>query len=150
MKNLFEPGNVTEIRERLQQLRVDSPRQWGTMTPAQAVAHCANALEAPIGDRRPPRMLLGILMGRAIKRLALGNDAPMRKNSPTVPGFQVADKRDLTAERQRLLVLIDRFVAAGRGGMTTHPHSFFGRLTPEEWGVLSYKHLDHHLRQFGV
>jgi hypothetical protein len=150
VKNLFQPDAVTEIRERLQRLQADSPRQWGTMTPAQAIAHCANALEAPIGDRRPPRMLLGILMGRAIKRLALGNDAPMRKNSPTVPGFQVADNRDLTVERLRLLSMIDRFVAAGRGGMTTHPHSFFGKLTPDEWGVLSYKHLDHHLRQFGV
>jgi hypothetical protein len=95
-------------------------------------------------------MILGILMGRAIKRLALGNDAPMRKNTPTIPGAQVVDQRDLQGERQRLLALIDRFVAAGRTGMTTHPHSFFGRLTPDEWGVLSYKHLDHHLRQFGV
>jgi hypothetical protein len=46
--------------------------------------------------------------------------------------------------------LIDRFVASGPAGCTNHPHSFFGRLTPEEWAILMYKHLDHHLRQFGV
>jgi LPS sulfotransferase NodH len=46
--------------------------------------------------------------------------------------------------------MIDRFVAAGPKGCTTHPHSFFGRLTAEEWAILMYKHLDHHLRQFGV
>ena len=38
----------------------------------------------------------------------------------------------------------------GPGVCTNHPHSFFGRLVPEEWAVLMYKHLDHHLRQFGV
>jgi LPS sulfotransferase NodH len=46
--------------------------------------------------------------------------------------------------------LIERFAAAGLAGCTMHPHSFFGRLTPQEWAVLMYKHLDHHLRQFGV
>jgi hypothetical protein len=46
--------------------------------------------------------------------------------------------------------LIDRFTAAGPTGCTTSPHSFFGRLTPEQWAILTFKHLDHHLRQFGV
>jgi hypothetical protein len=46
--------------------------------------------------------------------------------------------------------VIDRFVAAGPKGCTTHPHSFFGPLTPQEWAILMYKHVDHHLRQFGV
>jgi LPS sulfotransferase NodH len=46
--------------------------------------------------------------------------------------------------------LIDRFAAAGPQGCTKNPHSFFGRLTPQEWATLMYKHLDHHLRQFGV
>jgi len=64
-------------------------------------------------------------------------------------GFE-AQERDLKAERERLRGLIERFVAGGRAGCTTHPHSFFGKLTPEEWAILMYKHLDHHLRQFGV
>jgi hypothetical protein len=46
--------------------------------------------------------------------------------------------------------LIDRFAAAGPQGCTTHPHAFFGSLTPDEWAILMYKHLDHHLRQFGA
>jgi hypothetical protein len=74
----------------------------------------------------------------------------MRINSPTVEGLAVTDKRDLEIERKRLSGLIDRFVAAGPSGCTKHPHSFFGRLTPDEWAILMYKHLDHHLRQFGV
>ena len=62
----------------------------------------------------------------------------------------VEDERDLGIEQKRLCGLIDRFVAAGPEGCTTHPHSFFGRLTPQEWAILMYKHVDHHLRQFGV
>ncbi len=53
-------------------------------------------------------------------------------------------------EQHRLSALIDRFAAAGPAGCTTHPHTFFGPLTPQEWAALMYKHLDHHLRQFGA
>lgn len=120
------------------------------MTPAQAVAHCAGSLEMALGERKPPRMLVGRVLGWAIKPLALGNDAPMRPNSPTVPELVMKDDLDLERERPRLLALIDRFCAGGAAGCTTHPHSFFGRMTPDEWAVLMYKHLDHHLRQFGV
>ena len=150
MKNLFEAAAVDEVKGRIAHLRPDSERLWGKMNAAQAVAHCAAGLELALGDRLPPRLLLGRIIGRIVKPMALGNDEPMRRNSPTVKGLVVSDERDLEAERKRLCGLIDRFAAAGPGSCTTHPHSFFGRLTPQEWAVLMYKHLDHHLRQFGV
>jgi Protein of unknown function (DUF1569) len=150
MKNLFEAAWVEEVKERMAQLRPDSERLWGTMNPAQALAHCSRGIELAVGDRIPPRLLLGRIIGRIVKPMALGNDEPMRRNSPTVKGLVVQDERDLVVERQRLREMIDRFVAGGPGGCTKHPHSFFGRLTPEEWATLMYKHLDHHLRQFGV
>ncbi len=150
MKSLFEPESVVEVQERIGRLESDSARQWGTMNAAQAVAHCAAGFELAVGDRRPPRLLLGRIIGSIVKPMALGNDEPMRRNTPTVKGLVVKDDRDLETERKRLAGMIDRFAAAGPAGCTTHPHSFFGRLTPQEWGVLMYKHLDHHLRQFGV
>jgi hypothetical protein len=150
MRNLFDAAAVAEVKARVQRLRPDSARQWGKMNAAQAVAHCAASLELALGERRPPRLLAGRVVGWVVKPLALRNDEPMRRNTPTVPDLEVADERDLGAERQRLSGLIDRFAAAGPAGCTTHPHSFFGRLTPEEWAVLMYKHLDHHLRQFGA
>jgi hypothetical protein len=150
MKNLFEAARVEEVKERIARLRPDSQRQWGKMNAAQAVAHCSAGLEWAIGDRIPPRLLLGRIIGRIVKPMALGNDEPMRRNSPTVKDLVVQDERDLGTERERLCRLIDRFAAAGPKGCTTHPHSFFGPLTPEEWATLMYKHLDHHLRQFGV
>jgi uncharacterized protein DUF1569 len=150
MKNLFQASAAQEIERRIAALKPDTPAQWGTMNVAQMVAHCSAGLELASGDRRPPRALAGRLIGWAIKPMVLRDDEPMRRNSPTVEGLVVNDKRDLEIERSRLLELISRFVTSGSSGCTTHPHSFFGRLTPDEWAVLMYKHLDHHLRQFGV
>ncbi|WP_260705963.1 DUF1569 domain-containing protein [Edaphobacter flagellatus] len=150
MKNLFEPARVEEVKERIAHLKPDSQRQWGKMNAAQAMAHCAGGLELAAGTRLPPRLFMGRIIGAIVKPLALGNDEPMRRNSPTVPGLVMEDQRDLATEQERLYALIDRFAAAGPDGCTTHPHSFFGRLTPQEWAILMYKHLDHHLRQFGA
>ena len=150
MKNLYEAHDANEIRERIALLKPDSPRRWGKMNAAQAVAHCAASMEWAVGDRIPPRILVPGLVGRLIKPLVLRDDKPFRRNSPTSPDLLVQNRRDLDAERQRLCALIDRFTAAGPVGCTTNPHSFFGRMTPEQWAILTYKHLDHHLRQFGV
>jgi hypothetical protein len=150
MKSFFEAASVKEVKERIALLRPDSVRLWGKMNAPQAVAHCSAGLELALGDKTPPRMLVGRLIGWIVKPLALRDDEPMRRNSPTMKELIVQDERDLGPERQRLLGLIDRFAAAGPAGCTKHPHSFFGRLTPDEWAILTYKHLDHHLRQFGV
>ena len=150
MKNLFEAATVNEVKDRMEHLRPDSERQWGKMNPAQALAHCTVGMELALGDRRPPRMLIGRIIGPMVKSIAFREEEPMRRNSPTIPGFVVDDERDLGTERERLSRIIDRFAAAGPQGCTTHPHSFFGRLTPEEWAMWMYKHLDHHLQQFGV
>ena len=150
MKNLFEATTADEVKSRTMRLRPSSERQWGKMSAAQAVAHCAGSMEMALGDTLPPQMLLGRLIGRIVKPMALGNDEPMRRNSPTVPSLVVSDERELDAERTRLCGLIDRFVAGGPQGCTTHSQSFFGRLNPQEWAILMYKHLDHHLRQFGA
>ena len=120
------------------------------MTVAQAVAHCALGVETAVGDLKPPRVMIGRLLGGIFKPMVVGGDKPMKPNSPTAKSLVVADKRNLDTERQRLVQLIDRFAAAGPAGCTTHPHAFFGRLTPQEWSILMYKHLDHHLRQFSA
>jgi hypothetical protein len=150
MKNLFDPTTAQEIKDRLAQLHPDSQRLWGSMNVAQTIAHCVAGMQMANGELRPPRVFLGRILGPIIKPLALRNDEPMRKNSPTVKALIMQDDHDLATERERLYKLIDRAVATGRAECTTYPHAFFGRLTPDEWAILMYKHLDHHLHQFGV
>src|SRR3954471_18932014 len=133
MKNLFEAARVEEVKERMARLKPNSERLGGKMNPAEAMAHCCGGVELAMGDMTPPRFLVGRIVGWIVKPMALGNDEPLRRNSPTVEGLVVEDERDLTTERDRLSKLIDRFTAAGPEGCTTHPHSFFGRLTPDEW-----------------
>jgi hypothetical protein len=148
--NLFDGAIADGVKRRVRTLRADTPREWGTMTAPQVVAHCAIGMEMALGDVRPRRAMIGRILGPVIKPLAFGDDRPMRRNSPTAPEMVVALDRDLERERERLVALIDRFVAGGAAACTTHPHPFFGPLTPEQWGELMYKHLDHHLRQFGA
>jgi hypothetical protein len=150
MKDLFDAARVEEVKQRIARLRPDSERQWGKMNAPQALAHCSRGFELASGDMRPPRVLIGRIIGPIIKPKVFENDEPLPRNSPTVKGLVTQDDRDLAEERARLYGVIDRFVAAGPKGCTTHPHSFFGPLTPQEWAILMYKHLDHHLRQFGV
>ncbi len=150
MRNLFEATAGAEMKARIAQLRPDSERLWGKMNAAQAMAHCAAGLRLALGDIRPSRRLLGRIVGPIVKVMIFRDDEPMRRNSPTVEGLVVQDERELARERDLLCAQIDRFIAAGPDRCTHHPHSFFGRLTPQEWATLMYKHLDHHLRQFGV
>ncbi len=102
------------------------------------------------GKVRPTRILIGRLLGPLAKKSLIVNGEPMRRNSMTDKSVIVADERDFTVERQRLLEAIDRFATGGPRICTKHPHFFFGPLTPVEWASLMYQHLDHHLRQFGV
>lgn len=150
LKNLLDPVQAEEIKARLANLQPDSLRQWGKMNVAQMLAHCSLALQSPLGEVKLPRMRIGRLIGWFIKPLALGDDKPMRRNSPTVTGMEIVDARDFAKERERLLGLIDRFTHTDLKDFTTHPHGFFGVLTPEEWAILQYKHLDHHLNQFSA
>jgi hypothetical protein len=148
-KNLFEPAAVNEITDRMAHLRPDSERRWGKMNAAQMLAHCSAAIGMAEG-KVTPRILLGRLLGPLAKKSLIMNGEPMRRNAKTEKSVLVTDERDFMVERQRLRESIDRFASGGPRICTKHPHFFFGPLTPVEWAVLNYQHLDHHLRQFGV
>jgi hypothetical protein len=151
MKNLFDATVANQVKIRLEKLQPQSERRWGKMTAAQMLAHCSVSMQWAVGELVPEKgALLQRLMGRLVKPMVFRNDDPIRKNSPTAKSLIVSDERDLGKERNRLLGLIDKFAERGAAGCTRDPHSFFGRMTPEQWAILMYKHLDHHLRQFGV
>jgi hypothetical protein len=150
MKNLFDTATMQEVNGRIAQLKPDATRQWGTMDVSQVMAHCSIGFETAMGVEKPPRVLIGRILGPLVKPFALGDDKPMKKNSPTAPIFIVKDGRDFQTEQVKLISLVERFKADGSKGCTDHPHAFFGRLTPDQWAILMYKHVDHHLRQFGV
>jgi hypothetical protein len=149
-KHLHDSTLAAEVRSRLARLQPTAQAQWGRMSVSQALAHLSAALEMAVGDQKPPRMLAGPFFGGVVKRVVMRDDSPLKRNTPTAPTLLVKDDRDFERERQRLDALIQRFCEGGEAICSTHPHTFFGPMTPREWAVLQYKHLDHHLRQFGA
>jgi len=150
MEDVFDPATADQLRQRIHSVTATSQRQWGKMSAAQMMEHCARGLEMGTGESKPPRVFIGRLLGGLVKPKAMKDGEPMRRNSPTAPSLVVKEDPDLEAARARLLASFDQFVAGGEAGCTTHPHAFFGPLTPAEWSKMMHKHLDHHLRQFSA
>jgi hypothetical protein len=149
MKNLFDKDTYAEITERLGKLGPQSKGLWGKMNVAQMLAHSKEAFKVPLSDKKMPRMFLGLLIGWMIKP-KLYNDSPWKRNLPTAPNFIIKDQRDFEQEKKELLELINKFHQRGPANVGRFPHPMFGSFTSEQWGKSMYKHLDHHLQQFGV
>ena len=149
MQSLFDIGSRQSALGRLERLQPGAPRQWGKMSAAQMLAHCSIALEMATGDQPRKQKLIGKLFGPFVRSSLLG-EKPFGKKSPTDPAFIVTQDTDFEIEKQRLTRLVNSFCESGPEKASAYMHSFLGRLKGEEWGVMMYKHLDHHLRQFGA
>jgi hypothetical protein len=150
MKSLLNPAEFEEVILRLENCTPQSKAVWGKMDVAQMLAHCSNTFEVATGEKILKRSLLGYLFGGMVKKKWLGNMDPFEHNSPTDPYFKMVDSKAFEKEKARLKSYIEKFHRGGKEKVTTSTHSFFGYLSAEEWGVLMYKHLDHHFRQFSA
>ena len=148
MKTLFDPETHSELLARLEQLTPTAERQWGKMSPAQMMEHTARAIEMATGDVPMKQHVIGKAIGWIFKGKFLG-EQPFSKNSPTGPTMIVADEPDFEDTRARLKTLITDLHTRGPAAVDGNVHGFFGPLTGDEWGITQYKHVDHHLRQFG-
>ena len=77
------------------------------------------------------------------------NDKPWKKGLPTAKFLKTKDQKDFNVEKEKLVKLIDE-TYQHRDKTEWNPHPAFGYFTAQQWGQMQYKHLDHHLRQFGV
>lgn len=148
MSDLYDPATCSAILDRIHDLGPDAQARWGKMDAARMLAHCQAPLEIAVGRRTLKRGLIGWLFGGMAKR-KLMRPEPFGKNMPTAPDFKVNEPRVFQKERDRLAALVREFADRGPEGVAAE-HPFFGRMTPQEWSVLQWKHLDHHLRQFGA
>jgi hypothetical protein len=148
-KSLFDRDAHLDILGRINKLTPESNPLWGKMTVSQMLSHCQKPLEVATGDLKLKRGLIGFLFGTMAKKKMVGSE-PFSKNLPTDPNFKIAERKDFYKEKNKLVALINQFVKNGREGITKESHPFFGKLSLDEWEILLWKHLDHHLRQFGV
>ncbi|HVS18744.1 MAG TPA: DUF1569 domain-containing protein [Planctomycetota bacterium] len=148
MDSLLDPqGNAAAIA-RIQALRADATRVWGKMNVVHMLVHCQRTFQTAVGELELKRSMLGRLLGGWARRKYVEGSATFSRNGPTDPAFRVTDAKDFERQRLELIRLVQRF--AEPGAITSKPHSFFGPMTREHWDRLMVKHLDHHLRQFGV
>jgi len=149
MKNLYEREALDEVIARINSLQPTAQRLWGKMDVGQMLAHCSAAMDMASGKNNPRRMLIGRLLGPFVKPVYT-NEKPFGQGNPTEKTLAVSDSRDFSQEQVRLKQCVREFHEGGEAKCTRHPHPFFGDLTPQEWSRGMYKHLDHHLRQFGA
>ncbi|KZE43881.1 DUF1569 domain-containing protein [Rossellomorea marisflavi] len=149
MKDIFNQSHAEEILNRINNLSPNSKPQWGNMDVAKMLAHCSSFQDIAMGNTFPSRGLLGRLIGKFVKPIFY-NDKPLPRNMSTIPTILIVDEREFDTEKEKLKQKIINFQNKGTQECANHPHPFFGKLTSEQWGKGIYKHLDHHLKQFGV
>ncbi len=152
MKTLFDSVRHQELVDRLGYLRPDSPRRWGRMTAPQMLCHLSDSFQLVMGEQASD-FRADTLFNRTLGRLmAVTLPIPWPKGLPTSPDADQEQKGtppgDFAADVARLIADMERFGA--RGGQDMPPHLALGHLSMGEWGRWGYRHMDHHLRQFGV
>lgn len=147
MKTFFDKDAQNELQQRIQKLETVTAGQWGKMSAAQMLAHCTAAMQVPCGDLQMKKNALS-LIGWMFKKMIV-SDRPFSKNSPTAREYRIQDKKDFDTE-MRLFQNAFGKLAQGPSAVKCWNHPFFGKMSVDDWGHLMYKHLDHHLTQFGV
>jgi len=132
---------------RLERLTPETPQLWGKMDAPRMICHLGDSLAMALGDLPTKPVKRGPFQHFPLKHLIL-YVLPMPKGVPTAPELLLTVPATFAADRQRVIEQVGRMANAPRGMGPVHP--FFGPLSNEEWNSLAHKHIDHHLRQFGV
>lgn len=148
--SVFQSDVVDALTDRIEQLRAETKPQWGVMNATQMLAHCCVTYEMVFENKhKRPNALMRFVLKLAVKQTVVG-DTPYKHNTRTAPAFIIRDERDFDTEKARLVVYLRRVQLMGEKQFEGKESLSFGPLTAREWNVLFYKHLDHHLTQFGV
>ena len=150
LPNIFTQEVAESIIDRLHKLSPSTQANWGKMNVAQMLAHCNVTYEMALENKHPkPSFLIRFILKTFVKS-AIVNEVPYKHNSQTAPAFVIADARDFENEKARLIAYISNTVALGESFFEGKESLSFGILSSKEWNNMFYKHLDHHLKQFGV
>ena len=148
MKSVFDLSTQNEIIERIQSLTVQSKAQWGKMNVFQMVKHCCHCEDMYLGNIKVKRVWLSYLIGGMVLKQVLKNEKPFAKNSPTGKELNAINETgELESQKTEWILRIKQYQ---HYTVTNFVHPFFGPVTREQVGFLDYKHIDHHLRQFGA
>lgn len=147
MENIFDTSSLNSIRSRFKGLNPDTERKWGKMSPAQMLHHCQAPLNIVL--EKKDYNLKPNWFAKTFFKKSMYSDKLWRKNLPTMPSFRETQARDFAKEQRELMTLLNE-IDSVKEKEEWPVHPVFGDLSKEQWGKMQYKHLDHHLRQFGL
>ena len=148
-KSLYSQEVYQDCLGRIEKLSHENRPQWGKMSTAQMFSHCAEILEVANGRALENTPFIAKLFKGMIRKMVVG-EKPYPKSTQTHPQYLQTSNRDFEAEKKRLLDALDKFVNTNQEQAEKIIHPLFGTMSYEEKGWSMYKHLDHHLTQFGV
>ena len=148
MPTVFDPAARSDLLRRLDTVRPDSPRRWGTMSAAQMMAHVGDQLGVGLGEVAAPPPS-GPLRFFPINAVVIRWVPWPHGRTPTHPVFRSSSPEGFEANRARVRAHLAAFADRGPAGAFS-PHPTFGALSARLWGHLAHRHTDHHLRQFGA
>ena len=150
MKNVFSQTETNELLQRIENLQIATKPNWGKMDVAQMLAHCNVTYELAYDNNYPKATgFKKWILKTFIKNIVVG-EKPYKKNSRTAPEFLVSSDKNFEAEKTRLKDYLMKTQEMGASFFENRESNSFGPLTSNEWNNMFYKHLDHHLQQFGV
>ena len=150
LPDIFSKPVADEVIDRVNRLTPQTPAQWGKMNVAQMLAHCNVTYELVYDNIHPaPNAFMRFILKKLIKDKVV-SEIPYKPNNPTAPQFKIAGEKKFEIEKERLISYIQKAQQEGRTIFDGKRSHSFGKLTANEWNNMFYKHLDHHLRQFGV
>ena len=150
LPNIFTKAVSDTVIQRINNLTPSTQGQWGKMAVAQMLAHCCVPYEMLYDNIHPrPNAFMRFLLTLLAKN-AVVSEKPYPKNTRTAPAFIIKEDKNFDIEKNRLIAYIQRTQALGENHFDNKESLSFGNLTKTEWNNLFYKHLDHHLTQFGV
>ena len=148
MGSILNEQDRAAIDRRLRSLTVSSTRQWGSMDVVAMLQHLRLSARMTLGELSVPSVNKRAFQMFPLKHVIL-YVLPFPKGAPTAPELKPADSVSFDEERAELLELLER-IGTGPSDGIGPAHPLFGPLTWREWGVVTYKHADHHLKQFGA
>lgn len=149
--NIFETQTTDKLLHRISELTPNTFPLWGKMDVAQMLAHCSVAYDQAFNENtQRPNAFVKFMLRLILKDRLTNSTTPYKKNSGTAPAFLITDARDFEVERVRLIAFIQQVEKLGANYFENKESASLGKLNSYEWNNLFYKHLDHHLSQFGV
>jgi hypothetical protein len=147
MNSIFNKSDNDLIIARINNLTPESQALWGKMSVDQMLKHTEAAVAVAFAEKELKVNFIMKLLGKILKKKVFNSD--FKRNSPTAAEFIFTSTYDFEIAKASLIEKFSRF-AAGEQSITLKVHPFWGKMTSEDWSTLMWKHMDHHLRQFGV